>query len=149
MLRIRGKIHDEAMTEGMIQERPAGFLPLGIFFFFGVAMAAYAGITLLKPGTSLDWAWKLNPVAYAQLRPLAPIIAAPFALLSLLLLLAGIGWFRRRRWGWILGTAIIALNLAADLTHLAMGDWKSSVGVVIAGLLLVYMSRPAMRRFFA
>lgn len=130
------------------EPRPAGFLPLGIFFFFGATMAAYAALTLLKPGTSLDRAWTLNPVAYAQLLPLAPLIAVPFALLSLLLLLAGLGWFRRRRWGWILGTAIIALNLAGDLIHLAMGDWKSVVGVVIAGLLLVYMTRPAMRYFF-
>ena len=134
------------MTEELIDQRPAGFLPLGIFFFFGAMMAAYAAITLVDPGTLLDRAWQLNPIAYAQLRPLAPLIAVPFALLSLLLLLAGIGWFRR--WGWILGTAVIALNLVGDLIHFAMGDWKSSVGVAIAGPLLVYMTRPAMRHFF-
>ena len=137
------------MTEELIDQRPAGFLPLGIFFFFGAMMAAYAAITLVDPGTLLDRAWQLNPIPYAQLRPLAPLIAVPFALLSLLLLLAGIGWFRRCRWGWILGTAVIALNLVGDLIHFAMGDWKSSVGVAIAGPLLVYMTRPAMRHFFA
>ena len=137
------------MTEDQTKKRPSGFLPLGIFFFFGAMMSAYAAVTLLKPGTSLDRGWALNPIAYAELRPLAPLIAVPFAVLSLLLLVAGVGWFRRRRWGWILGTAIIALNLVGNVIHLAMGDWKSSVGVVIAGLLLIYMTRPAMRHFFA
>lgn len=130
------------------ERRPAGFLPLGIFFFFGSGMAAYAALTLLKPGTLLDRAWRLNPQAYAQLRPLAPLIGFPFLVLSAALFMAGVGWARRRRWGWMLGTAIIALNLAGDLVHLAMGDRRSAVGVAVAGFLLVYMTRPAMRGYF-
>ena len=130
------------------KRRPAGFLPLGIFFFFGALMAAYAAITLLKPGTFLDRGWRLNPQAYVQLRPLAPAIGLAFLALAMALFLAGIGWFGRRRWGRILGAAIIAANLAGDLIHLLMGDWKSLVGVVIAGFLLLYMTRPAMRGYF-
>jgi hypothetical protein len=147
MLRLWGKIQDEDMINGL-ERRPAGFLPLGIFFFLGSGMASYAAITLLKPGTFLDRAWKLNPVAYAQLRPLAPLIGVPFLTLAAALFLAGLGWFQRRRWGWILGTAIMAVNLAGDLIHLATGDPKSAVGVAIAGLLLIYLTRPAMRSFF-
>jgi hypothetical protein len=128
--------------------RPPGFLALGIFFFFGSAMAAFAAITLLKPGTFLDRVWLLNPQAYAQLHPLAPIIGLPFLVLAMALFLAGIGWFKRRRWGWILGTVIIAVNLVGDFVHLFSGDLKSLAGVVIAGLLLLYMTRPAMRSYF-
>lgn len=130
------------------ERRPAGFLPLGIFFFFGSGMAAYAALTLLNPGTLLDRAWRLNPQAYAQLRPLIPLIGLPFLVLSAALFMAGVGWSGRRRWGWILGTAIIAVNLAGDLVHLAMGDRTSAVGVAVAGVLLLYMTRPAMRGYF-
>jgi hypothetical protein len=35
-------------------QRPRGFVPIGVFFLFGATMAAYAAITLLEPGTVLD-----------------------------------------------------------------------------------------------
>lgn len=112
-------------------------------------MASYAAVTLLKPGTWLDNAWKLNPVGHVQLRAMGPLIGFPFLLLAAALLAAGVGWFRRRRWGWMLGTGIIGVNLAGDVIHLATGDWRSALGVVIAGLLLVYMTRPGTRDYFA
>ncbi len=136
------------MSSPELERRPAGFLPLGIFFFFGSVMATYAAVTLLKPGTFLDRAWQLNPAAHTQLSTLGRMLGLPFLVLAAALLLAGVGWFKRRRWGWLLGTAIIALSLAGDLIHLSMGDSKSAVGVVIAGLLLVYMTRRATRRYF-
>ncbi len=83
--------------------RPAGFIPLGVFFFFGSIMAAYAAITLLKPGTFLDRAWALNRTAHMQFLPLGRMVAVPFGVLAVVLSLAGAGWFRRRYWGWLLG----------------------------------------------
>jgi hypothetical protein len=127
---------------------PVGFLPLGIFFFFGSLMAAFAAITLLNPGTFLDIAWQLNPLGHAELASLGRMIGIPFLLLSGALFLAGIGWFKRQRWGWILGTGMIAVNLLGDFIHLFSGDLKSLIGVVIAGLLLFYMARPGVRSYF-
>ena len=130
-------------------KQPAGFFPLGMFFFFGAVMATYAGFTLLWPGTFLDRAWVLNKNAHVQLSSLGRIMAAPFVILATVLLLAGIGWFRRRYWGWVLGVTVIAINLIGDLIHMALGDFlKSAVGVVIAGLLLIYMTRPGVREYF-
>lgn len=130
-------------------KRPVGFFPLGIFFFFGAVMATYAGFTLLWPGTFLDRAWALNQAAQVQLSSVGRIVAAPFAILATVLLLAGIGWFRRRYWGWVLGVTVIAINLTGDLIHMALGDFlKSAVGVVIAGLLLIYMTQPGVREYF-
>jgi hypothetical protein len=128
--------------------RPSGFLPLGIFFFFGSVMATYAAVTLLEPGTFLDRAWQLNPTGHAELSSLGRAIGIPFLLLAAALLAAGIGWFRRRRWGWILGTTIIAVNLTGDAIHLLTGDLKSLVGIPIAGLLLFYMTRNRVRNYF-
>jgi hypothetical protein len=62
---------------------------------------------------------------------------------------ASFGWFRRRYWGWILGTTITAINAAGDLVNLAMGEHlKGAVGVAIAGLLLLYMTRSGVRDYF-
>jgi hypothetical protein len=60
-----------------------------------------------------------------------------------------VGWFRRRRWGWLLGTTIIAINAAGDLINAARGEWlKGAVGVAIAGLLLFYITRSEVRSYF-
>jgi hypothetical protein len=128
---------------------PAGFFPLGVFFFFGSLMAAFAAITLLKPGTLLDQAWNLNMSAHEQMLPLGRVVGIPFIVLAVVLFLAGIGWFRRRYWGWVLGVSVIGINLAADITHFFLGDrLKSGVGVVIASLLLFYMTREKVRGYF-
>jgi hypothetical protein len=130
-------------------ERPAGFALMGAFFVFGFTMATYAAITLLWPGTSLDKAWKLNPNAHLQLGALGRVAGFPFLILAIALLLAAVGWFRRRYWGWLLGVAIIAMNLAGDIGNTLIGErLKGIVGVVIAALLLYYLTRPSVRSYF-
>jgi len=129
-------------------DRPRGFVAIGVFFVFGATMAAYAAATLLKPGTVLDRLWVLNKPGHAQLASLGKGVALGFVL-SALLCAAAVGWFRRRYWGWVLGTTIIAINAAGDLINGVRGEWlKGAVGVVIAGLLLFYMARNGVRNYF-
>ena len=116
---------------------------------FGSIMAAYAAVTLLKPGTALDGLWALNKNGHAQLALLGKGAGFGFVVLSALLCAAAVGWFRRRRWGWLLGTTIIAINAAGDLINAATGEWlKGAVGVAIAGLLLAYITRSEIRNYF-
>jgi hypothetical protein len=130
-------------------QRPLGFIPIGIFFLFGATMAAYAAATLLKPGTALDALWVLNKAGHAELLVVGKGAGFGFVALSALLCAASVGWFRRRCWGWFLGTTIIAINAAGDLVNSIRGEWlKGAVGVTIAGLLLVYMTRGAVRNYF-
>jgi hypothetical protein len=137
------------MTLAPAPKRPKGFFALAVFFFIAGTMATFAAVTLLHPGTFLDRAWALNPDAHAQMLPLGKIVGAPFIVLAITLFLAGVGWIRRRYWGWLLGVSVIAINLAADITHFFLGDrMKSAVGMVIASLLLLYMTRPAVRNYF-
>src|SRR5882724_7553783 len=120
-------------------DKPVGFVPLGIFFFFAATMAILATITLGFPGTFLDRAWELNKSGHAQLAPLGRIMGLPFVVVAVVALCAGIGWFKRRRWAWMVGTLGIALNCAGDLINMTIGEfWKGAAGVLIAGLLLVY-----------
>src|SRR5262249_11094502 len=110
----------------------------------------YAAFTLAVPGTILDQLWRLNPEGHVELSSLGRIIAVPFLFLAVALLFAGIGWFMRRKWGWILGTVLIAINLAGDLFNLIFRQelLKGSIGVAVAGLLLLYLTRPSVRAYF-
>src|SRR5579862_8921429 len=126
--------------------RPRGFIPIGGFFLFGATMAAYAAITLLNPGSALDAPWALNKTGHHQLIALGKPAAVGFAVLSVLMCGAALGWFRRRYWGWVLGTSIIAINAAGDLINGARGEWlKGSVGVVIAGIAVLHDATESAR----
>jgi len=103
-------------------------------------MAGLAATTLLWRGTVLDRVWTLNPTAYRQLSPFDSKVAILFLLLSAALVVSGIGWFRRRRWGWRLAVAIIAIQILGDIINLFRGDWlRGGIGVAIAWALLMYL----------
>jgi len=133
-----------------LERRPLGFTAIGVFLMFGTVMACLAGTTLLWRGTFLDCAWTLNPTAYKQLSPLGSKVGILFLLLSIALLISGIGWFRRRLWGWRLAVAIIATQILGDIVSLARGDQlRGATGVVIAGALLIYLLSPRIRAAFS
>jgi hypothetical protein len=123
---------------------------MGLFLFFGALMAGLAATTLLWQGTPLDRIWSLNPTAHAQLAPRGRLIGALFLPLSAALAGAGIGWFRRRIWGWKLAVAIIATQVLGDAINCARGDFlRGGAGLIIAGALLFYLLQPKIRAAFA
>jgi len=131
------------------REKPFGFTAIGAFLFFGAVMAGLAGTTLRWRRTVLDRAWTLNPTAYRQLSPLGSKIGILFLFLSSALLVAGIGWFRHRLWGWRLAVAIIATQVLGDIINLARGDWlRGATGVAVAGALLIYLLSSRIRAEF-
>jgi hypothetical protein len=70
-------------------------------------------------------------------------------LLSATLVAAGVGWFQRRLWGWRLAVGIFSTQVAREVVNVARGDFlRGGMGVVIAGALLFYLPRPALRREF-
>ena len=129
---------------------PRALTAIGIFLIFATCMASLAAITLTFPGTPLDLAWKLNARAYTDLKPLGPIIGIPFFLLALSLGMSAIGWFRRRRWGWLLATIIIAIQIPGDIINAATGHLiQGLIGAIIASALLFYLLRPSVRCAFS
>jgi hypothetical protein len=126
------------------------FTALGIFLFFGAIMASLAATTLLWRGTALDRLWALNPIAYKQLAPLGGTVGILFLLLGAALTTAGVGWFRRRLWGWRLAVAIIATQVLGDIVNCIRGDWlRGGTGVIVAGALLLFLLQPRIRATFA
>jgi hypothetical protein len=130
-------------------ERTPGFTAIGIFLFFGASMASLAATTFLWRGTALDRLWELNPSAYKQLAPLGILVGIPFLLLAVALTAAGIGWFRRRLWGWRLAVIIIGAQVLGDIVNCARGDLlRGGIGVVIAGALLLFLLQSRTRATF-
>src|SRR5580692_11050354 len=107
--------NDQTGLDCTVAPKTPGFTAVGIFLFFGAIMSSLAATTLLWRGTALDRLWALNPIAYKQLAPLGGIVGIFFLLLAVALTIAGIGWFRRRFWGWRLTVVIIATQVLGDV----------------------------------
>jgi len=76
-------------------------------------------------------------------------MAVAFLTFSLVLVSAAYGWFRRRRWGWMLAVGIIATQVVGDFVNIAIGRvLEGTFGVVVAGLLLFWLLRPNVRAAF-
>ena len=84
-------------------QSPKGIIAVGIFLLFGAMMASLAGTTLVWRDTILDRVWAINAPAYARLAPLGKIVGIPFLMLGVLLAVACMGWFKRRRLGMAAG----------------------------------------------
>ena len=137
------------MNQPSPHPRPTGWLAIGIFLLTGAVMATIAGITLILPGTFLDPMWALNKTGHAGLVSMGKTVGFLFPVLGLALAAAGIGWLKRRYWGWFLAVLLIGGNALGDLIRFASGDWiGGAVGVIIAGSLLLYIARPPLRSFF-
>ena len=133
-----------------IGPKTRGFTAIGIFLFFGAIMASLAATTLLWPGTALDRIWALNPAAYKQLAPLGGIVGIFFLVLGVALTTAGIGWFRRRLWGWKLAVVIIATQVLGDVVNCFRGDLlRGGVGIIVASSLLLFLLRSKVKTAFS
>src|ERR1017187_1603983 len=133
-----------------IGPKPRGFTAIGIFLFFGAVMASLAATTLLWRGTALDRVWALNPTAYKQLAPLGGMVGIFFLVLAAALITAGIGWFRRRLWGWRLAVVVIATQVLGDVVNCVRGHrLRGGTGVIIAGALLLFLLQPRIGASFS
>ncbi len=84
---------------------------IGTFLLFGAVTASLAGASLVWRGTALDRMWTLNPRAYRELAPFGKLAGILFLLLGMTLAFTGMGWFKRRLWGWALAVAVIATQV--------------------------------------
>jgi len=127
----------------------AGLLLVGIFLLVAAFVAVLAATSILFPGTPLKRIWQLNPRAHQQLAPLGKAIGALFLLLATALATAAFGWFKRRRWGWLLTVVIIAVQLLGDFVNALSGHFlDGAIGVSIASALLFYLLRRNVKRAF-
>ncbi len=125
------------------------FRTMGVFFWFAATCAFYAAITLTFPGTPLDRLWDVNPTGHAGLLPLGRVMGLPFLLLAVVAATLGRGWWQHRRYAWYGAVIGIGVNMLGDLGQACLGRWREGlVGVVAAGLVLIYLALPGTRRHF-
>ena len=125
------------------------FIAIGVFFYFAMTMALYAAITLLHPGTVLDRLWSLNPDAHRELLPLRKPAGALFLLIAATAATGGLGWFRRRLWGWRSAVLGIGTQVLGDCVNLVRGDWlRGGAGLLIGGGLLIYLLSSKIKKKF-
>ena len=98
---------------------------------------------------ALDRAWDLNPIAYKHLVLVGGKVGILFVLLGAALTAGGLGWFRRRPWGWRLAVIIIAAQVLGDVFNCVTGDSVcGGAGIIIEGTLLLFLLQPRTRAAF-
>ncbi len=72
-----------------------------------------------------------------------------FSVLSITLIFTGIGWAKRRGWGWTLGVIVLLTQVTGDLASADRGEYlRGGAGGLIAGALLFYILRPRVKQVF-
>ena len=133
----------------MRQPRSASIL-VGVFSLLAATIALAAGTTLIWPGGPLDIIWSIrNDDTHAKMLALGWPGGAGLWLLAVVALVLAWGSFGQRRWAWWLAVIGIAVNGVADLGRMATGGiFEGLVGVVIAGLILFWLTRRGVRTQF-
>jgi hypothetical protein len=125
-------------------------IAVGVFFYFAMTMALYAAITLLCPGTALDKLWSLNPDAHRQLLEFRKVAGLGFVILAGVAAVAGVGWFRRRLWGWQLAVFGMSVQILGDCVNVMRGDFlRGGLGLLIGTALLAYLLSHKVRKNFS
>ena len=129
--------------------RPRGITALGIFFAAGFLIALTSAISLLFPESFLEPMWRLNPrarTAFSSMGIWAPVLLIT---VSAACGAAAFGLWRGRRWGYRVATGLLVVNLIGDIANVVLGtEPRAIVGIPIVALLLIYLFRPGVRRYF-
>jgi hypothetical protein len=130
--------------------RPHGVTGLSVFLALGCLIALTSAVSLLFPGSFLEPMWRLNPrarTAFSFMGVWAPVL---LIVVSAACGTAAWGLWRGRRWGHRLAVGVFAFNLLGDTANVVLGtEPRAIVGIPITALLLFYLFRPKVRRYFA
>ncbi len=130
--------------------RPVGVLIVGSFLLVGTVVAVLIGISIIRPGTSLDAIWNLNRAAHHRFAFLGKLAGYLLLGIAAITATAGYGLLKGFKWAWWMAVAIFAVNGAGDAINMIIGEpLKGSAGLLVAGIFLFFMFRPAAKAFFA
>ena len=133
----------------MLNKHLWGVILVGTFFALATCILLSVGIALLKPGSTLEIIWKIYPARRDLLMPYRLWLGPGFLLFAIVTVSASVGCFRRRTWGWWLAIAIFVINGLSDVGQILIGHFiEGGIGVAVAGAIVIYLSRPEVRRTF-
>ena len=123
---------------------------LGVFFALATLILVSVSTALFFPGTAAEIVWKTYEARRAMLMPYRVWLAPGFLALAVAMASASFGCFSQRAWGRLLAIAIFTVNGAGDVVQLFHGNVvEGAIGVVAAGLLIFWLSRPSVKEAFA
>ena len=128
--------------------RPAGITALSIFFVFGAAASGFAAASLLVPGGVLDPMWRVNPRGHEGLLQLGPAAVVLMLVVCTACVIAAVGLWKGRHFGWWTALGMLAANGTGDLINGLLMDSRTLIGVPIALALVAYLLTPRARTFF-
>jgi hypothetical protein len=134
-----------------MKNRPKGISIIAIILFFAAVMALIVGISIVFPGTALDVLWTLNSSFSPGFKftSAGMILGYFLVILSLVILSAGWGLLKGRKWAWWITIIIFAANGIGDVFRIALGGIiEGIVGILIAVGFLFYLTRPGVKAFF-
>lgn len=133
----------------MLKAKSLGVFVIAGFFAVATCILVSVGTALLLPGSKFEAIWDLYPARRLLLTPHRAWLGPGFLTLAIAMLAASIGCFRRRKWGWWLAVGIFLVNGIGDAGQILLGHFlEGGIGVAVAGAILFYFSRPAIRAMF-
>ena len=140
-----------------MKPRPIGVTILAILaFLLGMLYLLIAASSFLVAGLGLDELQEIGNVpefiadnAGIVFTSLG-VVFLVFAVVSFLL---SYGFFKGRPWAWTLGIILGVLSIISSLINLIL-YWdisnlgSSAIGILIAVLLILYLTRPGVKRYF-
>ena len=109
-------------------------------------MCALTIVLLVFPGTKLDALWNLNPDARVAFQSLGSWSILLMLAIGTGCALAAIGLWYGKLWGVRLAIAILFINIIGDLVNVVMRhDYRSLVGLPVAGAMIFYLARSTIR----
>ena len=103
-------------------------------------------VLLVFSGTKLDSLWNLNLDARVAFQSLGSWSVLLMSAVGTGCALTAIGLWRGTLWGIRLGLAILLVNIIGDLVNVVTRhDFRSLVGLPIAGAMIFYLARGATR----
>jgi len=108
-----------------------------------------AGFSFILPETFWKQVWFIKQEEYQQMLQRRQLYGWGFWLLAIIMLLAVVGWFRKRCWGWFLTVGIFFVNGISDGIRLITGSYvEGGIGVCVTALIIYYQFRPSVKKIF-
>jgi len=125
-------------------ERPLGVTILAV-------LEIIAGILMLFGAAGMLFLATLGggmPVAGIFFGMFAMAMAFIFVILAILAFIVAYGLWNGRGWAWWLAIILSIISLISNLGSLATGNAGGIVGLIIAVVILYYLTRPHVKGFF-
>jgi hypothetical protein len=133
-----------------MEKRPIGISFVSVLVFAIALISLVVGISVFVVGTPLDLLWTVKSSLSASIRGtlLGNIFGIFLLFLGAVLMASGYGLLKGNKFAWWAVIVIFIVNAIGDLASLIMGNIESISGVIIVGILVLYLTRPHIRSYF-